>query len=84
MLQGRQPTHMQHALCAASNCASRPPSHNLYNLPTSTHLHTHKLTVCSYWSLCEDLLQPGELAWLRDCDNPPVKVLAIMSGLVKR
>ncbi|PRW45440.1 UPF0187 chloroplastic [Chlorella sorokiniana] len=38
----------------------------------------------SYWEVCEDLLQPSELAWLRSCDNPPVKVLAIMSGLVKR
>ena len=33
---------------------------------------------------CEDLLTPAELAWLRRCDNPPVKVLIVMSTLVKR
>ena len=38
----------------------------------------------SYWELCEDLLQPGELAWLSGCDNPPVKVLMVVSGLIKR
>ena len=38
----------------------------------------------SYWDLCEDLMQPAELAWLKGCDNPPVKVLSILSGLVKR
>lgn len=29
-------------------------------------------------------MQPAELAWLQGCDNPPVKVLAILSGLIKR
>jgi hypothetical protein len=32
----------------------------------------------------EGLLQPGELAWMSRCDNPPVKVLMIMSGILKR
>ncbi|EFN52998.1 hypothetical protein CHLNCDRAFT_137443 [Chlorella variabilis] len=37
-----------------------------------------------YWQHMEGLLQPAELAWLMRCDNAPVKVLMIMSGLLKR
>jgi hypothetical protein len=33
---------------------------------------------------CADLLAPAELAWLRGCANPPVKVLMIMSRILKR
>lgn len=33
---------------------------------------------------CGDLLTPSELAWLKGCDNPPVKVLLVLSALVKR
>jgi hypothetical protein len=38
----------------------------------------------AYWQHAEDLLQPGELLWLTRCDNPPVKVTMVMSGLLKR
>ncbi len=37
-----------------------------------------------YWQHVEGLLQPAELGWLIQCDNAPVKVLMIMSGLLKR
>lgn len=33
---------------------------------------------------CADLLSADELAWLAGCSNAPVKVLMIMSELVKR
>lgn len=37
-----------------------------------------------YWRHTEGVLQPRELAWLRGCDNPPVKVLMVLSGLLAR
>lgn len=37
-----------------------------------------------FWRHVEEVLQPGELAWLRGCDNPPVKVLMVLSGLLAR
>lgn len=52
--------------------------------PTLSNPSPVPLPSCSYWELCKDLLQPSELAWLKSCDNPPVKVMSIMSGLVKR
>lgn len=66
---------------AAGRCAS---AHCCAHVCEFKQLRTHFFSPRSYWEVCEDLLQPAELAWLRSCDNPPVKVMAIMSGLVKR
>ena len=37
-----------------------------------------------HWEFVTDLLTTDEVAWLAAADNPPVAVLAIMSGLLAR
>jgi len=37
-----------------------------------------------YQEYCDDLLSPDEIAWLSEADNPPVVVMMMMSGILKR
>jgi hypothetical protein len=73
----------------------RPLGHFLCAPPTSAHPTRNPAPRLApapplppkqdaYWEHCADTLSPAEVAWLRGCDNAPVKMLMVMSGLLAR
>ena len=68
-------SHDVRPLLCASLLAHMPPPTN------ASHASCHQ---DCYWEHCAEVLAPGEISWLRGCDNPPVKVLMVLSGLVAR